>query len=39
LDNRHEDDIPEAEKTVVFGKNGNLAETEYNIEFFVTEQQ
>lgn len=37
LNNRHEDDNNEESKTVVFGKNGYLGETEYNIEFFVTE--
>ncbi|HEY8894368.1 MAG TPA: hypothetical protein VIM79_06120 [Niastella sp.] len=37
LNNRHEDDRNEESKTVVFGKNGYLGETEYNIEFFVTE--
>jgi hypothetical protein len=28
---------PEAEKTVVFAKYGNLGETEYNIEFWLSE--
>ena len=37
LNNRHEDDNNEESKTVVFGKNGYLGETEYNIEFFITE--
>ena len=37
LDNRHEEDQPEINKTVVFGKYGNLAETEYNIEFWISE--
>lgn len=37
LNNRHEDDSNEQSKTVVFGKNGYLGETEYNIEFYVTE--
>lgn len=38
LNNRHEEDNNEPTKTVVFGKWGYLGETEYNIEFFVTEQ-
>jgi len=37
LNNRHIDDINEESKTVVFGKFGYLGETEYNIEFYVTE--
>jgi hypothetical protein len=38
LDNRHDDeDAPAVDKTVVFGKNGNLGETEYNIEFWLSE--
>ncbi|MBO9203878.1 MULTISPECIES: carboxypeptidase-like regulatory domain-containing protein [Niastella] len=37
LNNRHIDDNNEESKTVVFGKAGYLGETEYNIEFFVTE--
>ena len=37
LNNRHEDDTNEESKTVVFGKYGYLGETDYNIEFFVTE--
>lgn len=37
LNNRHTDDANEVSKTVVFGKYGYLGETEYNIEFFVTE--
>jgi hypothetical protein len=37
LNNRHADDNNEESKTVVFGKNGYLGETEYNIEFYVTE--
>lgn len=37
LQNRHGSDGPSATKEVVFGKNGNLAETEYNIEFWVSE--
>ena len=37
LNNRHEDDANEEIKTVVFGKYGYLGETDYNIEFFLTE--
>lgn len=37
LNNRHTDDNNEESKTVVFGKYGYLGETEYNIEFYVTE--
>ncbi len=37
LDNRDDDGQPEAEKTFVFGKNAQLAETEYNVEFWLTE--
>lgn len=37
LNNRHIDDNNEESKVVVFGKNGYLGETEYNIEFYVTE--
>lgn len=37
LENRHDDSGPSITKEVVFGKNGNLAETEYNIEFWVSE--
>ena len=37
LNNRHLDDGNDENKTVVFGKNGYLGETEYNIEFYVTE--
>ena len=37
LNNRHIDDNNEESKTVVFRKYGYLAETEYNIEFYVTE--
>ncbi len=37
LNNRHQDDNNEETKTVIFGKNGYLGETEYNIEFYVTE--
>jgi hypothetical protein len=35
--NRHVDDNNEETKTVIFGKNGYLGETEYNIEFYVTQ--
>lgn len=37
LDNRHDNGEPAVEKTVVFGKNGYLAKTEYNIEFWLSE--
>ncbi|MCF3110258.1 carboxypeptidase-like regulatory domain-containing protein [Niabella sp. CC-SYL272] len=37
LNNRHADDASEETKTVVFGKYGYLGETEYNIEFYITE--
>jgi hypothetical protein len=38
LENRHMDNDDAAiDKQVVFGKNGNLGETEYNIEFWVSE--
>lgn len=37
LNDRHIDDTNEDNKTVVFGKYGYLGETEYNIEFYVTE--
>ncbi|SEO39200.1 hypothetical protein SAMN05660816_02799 [Niastella yeongjuensis] len=37
LNNRHADDNNEESKTIVFGKYGYLGETEYNIEFYVTE--
>lgn len=37
LNNRHFDDYNEETKTVVFSKYGYLGETEYNIEFYVTE--
>jgi len=37
LNNRHSDDSNEDTKTVIFGKNGYLGETEYNSEFYVTE--
>ena len=37
LQNRHDEAAPEAEKTVVFGKYGYLGETEYNIEFWLSE--
>lgn len=37
LDNRHDEDEPAVSKTVVFGKYGYLGETEYNIEFWLSE--
>jgi hypothetical protein len=37
LNNRHSDDDNEEGKTVIFGKYGYLGETEYNIEFYITE--
>lgn len=37
IDNRHDDGQPALSKEVVFGKSGYLGETEYNIEFWVTE--
>lgn len=37
LDNRHDNGNAKASKPVIFGKYGNLAETEYNIEFWVSE--
>ena len=37
LDYRHNSGNPEIIKTVVFGKNGYLAATEYNIEFWLSE--
>lgn len=37
LNNRHSDDGNEENKTVIFGKYGYLGETEYNIEFYITE--
>ena len=37
LDYRHNSGNPEASKTVVFGKYGYLAATEYNIEFWLSE--
>lgn len=37
LNNRHLEDNNEEAKTVIFSKNGYLGETEYNIEFYVTE--
>lgn len=37
LNNRHLDDNNEETKTVIFGKNAYLGETEYNIEFYITE--
>lgn len=39
LDNRHNDaDAPAVEQPVVFGKYGFLGETEYNIEFWLSEE-
>ena len=37
LNNRHSYDNNEESKTVIFGKYGYLSETEYNIEFYITE--
>jgi hypothetical protein len=37
LQNRHDGKNPALNKAVVFGKYGNLAETEYNIEFWLSE--
>lgn len=37
LKNRHNDENPAEAKEVVFGKNGMLGETEYNIEFWLSE--
>jgi len=37
LENRHDDKGAAVKKTVVFGKYGFLADTEYNIEFWVSE--
>lgn len=37
LNNRHSDDNNEESKTVIFGKYGYLGETEYNIEFYISE--
>lgn len=37
LDYRHNSGNPETSKTVVFGKQGYLGATEYNIEFWVSE--
>ncbi|WP_431216919.1 carboxypeptidase-like regulatory domain-containing protein [Puia sp. P3] len=37
LDNRHEDDSPSVSQPVVFGKYGYLGETEYNIEFWLSD--
>jgi hypothetical protein len=37
LQNRHDEEQPEVQKTVVFGKYGDLGETEYNIEFWLSE--
>jgi hypothetical protein len=37
LENRHDNKGPAIKKTVVFGKYGFLGDTEYNIEFWVSE--
>jgi hypothetical protein len=37
LDYRHNSGTPEITKTIVFGKHGFLAATEYNIEFWISE--
>jgi hypothetical protein len=37
LENRYNEMGPAAEQIVVFGKNGYLVETEYNIKFWLTE--
>ena len=37
LKNRHMDQSPAALQPVVFGKNGYLGETEYNVEFWLSE--
>jgi hypothetical protein len=37
LKNRHLDEQPGVSKAVVFGKSGYLSETEYNIEFWLSE--
>ncbi|MEX6690698.1 hypothetical protein QTN47_24540 [Danxiaibacter flavus] len=37
LDNRHDNGEPAESKEVIFGKNGTLGETEYNIEFWISE--
>jgi hypothetical protein len=37
LDNRHDEEEPAVIKTVVFGKYGYLGETDYNIEFWLSE--
>jgi len=37
LDNRHDEEEPAVSKTVIFGKYGYLGETEYNIEFWLSE--
>ena len=38
MDYRHNSGNPEITKTVVFGKHGFLAATEYNIEFWLSEE-
>jgi hypothetical protein len=37
LQNRHDEEAPAVQKAVVFGKYGYLGETEYNIEFWLSE--
>ena len=37
LQNRHDEAAPEVQKTIVFGKYGYLGETEYNVEFWLSE--
>jgi hypothetical protein len=37
LQNRHDNEAPEVQKVIVFGKYGDLGETEYNIEFWLSE--
>ena len=37
LDNRHAEGEPQKSQVVIFGKNGYLGETEYNIEFWLSE--
>lgn len=37
LNNRHSDDNNEESKAVIFSKYGYLGDTEYNIEFYITE--
>ena len=37
LKNRHEEEQPEESKTAVFGRYGYLGETDYNVEFWLSE--